>query len=482
MPTREIRWRGRILSVSFEDASTMGELRQQLSALTDVPSERQTLLLAGRRSRPGDDELASAILPGPGGPPVAMLGTPRALAAAQVAASAEAVTDDEGDLADGMGIAGPPPPPPPPPVPAAWRRVDAGGFGGFPFPAPGTIEDVVSVEEVEQDGDGDGDGDEGHTNGATLRLEDVDEMLGEAMCGREFVEKFEGKRLSVMAEERFMAAVTRSKADLKMLAVLLLDMGENGEGEGDAAGDSAKLFNQTLQKPAVADLLNDEFVVYAADLSPLADSGASLLRRLGLHALPAVLLLSDVGSGVAIVDMFAAAFYDGPDAAGQIASRLRETQIVFEFGYEAARARRIASEDREGLIGEQDAEFLASAAADRAREEAAAEELRQAAEAERHAEEEVEKATNSLPPIPEAGGARLAVRLPDGRRVDRRFDEGQTKVKDLFNWCVSLGVKGGSFALSVSFPRRTLSLKEHGSCSLEAAGLMPTAALLVDIL
>jgi FAS-associated factor 2 len=216
-------------------------------------------------------------------------------------------------------------------------------------------------------------------------------------------------------------------------------------------------------------------------VSPLTDGGRGLLRRLGLHALPAVLLLSDVGSGVVVVDMFAGAYYAGPGAAGQVAARLRETQAVFEFGYEAARARRVVSEDRHEIIGEQDAEFAASAAADRARGEALAEEARRAAEALRETEAEVEAARGRLPPPPKIGGARLAVRLPDGRRVDRRFAE-ETKVRDLFDWCITLGVKCGSFALSVSFPRRTLSLEEHGTCSLEAAGLMPTAALMVDIL
>jgi hypothetical protein len=96
--------------------------------------------------------------------------------------------------------------------------------------------------------------------------------------------------------------------------------------------------------------------------------------------------------------------------------------------------------------------------------------------------EEAERATRRLPAPPKEGGARLALRLPDGRRVDRRFDEMETRVRDLFDWCVSLGVRDGSFALSVSFPRRTLSLDEHGSRSLQAVGLVPTAVLLVDIL
>jgi UBX domain len=487
----QIRWRGRLVSLPTTPETTMADVRAALAGETDVPPARQTLLLAGRRDRPTDAELAADVLPP--GRAVTMLGTPRVAAAAAAAASAEAVTDDEGDLGDLTADAVPlaPPPPPPPPPRRVWRPEGGAPLpAGVPFPAPGTLDEVWSVGDSAEEDEAAGAEPRAQTNGAALRLEDVDEFLAPAACGSAFVERHAGGALRVLQEASFLKAVTASKAALKMLAVLLLDLHEPAGGEGGKSGtgaaesveSSVQFYRHTLQAPAVADVLNENFVTFAADCSPLPDTGAALLERLGLHSLPAVLLLSDVGSGVGIVDMFAASYYAGPLAAEQIMGRLLETQAVFEFGYEAARARRAASEDRGAIIAEQNAEFLASSAADRAREEAAAEELLRIADADRAAVEEAERATRRLPAPPKEGGARLALRLPDGRRVDRRFDEMETRVRDLFDWCVSLGVRDGSFALSVSFPRRTLSLDEHGSRSLQAVGLVPTAVLLVDIL
>jgi UBX domain len=87
----------------------------------------------------------------------------------------------------------------------------------------------------------------------------------------------------------------------------------------------------------------------------------------------------------------------------------------------------------------------------------------------------------ALPDEPVTGGARIAVRLPDGRRLDRRFD-GHHRIRDVFTWCISLGVRNGSFQLRLSFPKKAFTLDQDGDVTVEAAGLMPTAALNVDML
>jgi UBX domain len=492
-----VRWRGTTYSLHVTPETPMSTVRNELAALTAVPPSRQTFLLPGRRSRPADDEPLSNVFPSglPPSRPVTMLGsTPASQAAAD--APAPVLSDNEvlDDLAEAAAVVYVAPRPPPMPVPRrAWSE-----YAGPAFPAPGLVgSQIVDVEEVAQEA---ADAAEAivpeannyMTNGAALRLEDVDDGLSSALVGAQFAAAHLDGALTTSSALRFMTAVTESKAALKMLAVVLLDM---------STAPSQGFVADTLQAPPVAVMLNENFVVFAADVSALPGHGAALLGRLGLHSMPAVLLLSDVGSGVGIVDMFATDYYSSVQIADAVVSRLLETMVSFEFCYEAARARRAASNAREDIISKQDSRFAEAQAADRARAQAEEEATVAAAtttaekagaiaaaEAVILAEEaaavaEIKNAASLLPEQPEVGsGARVAVRLPDGRRVDRRFAVTDTSVNDIFNWCVSLGVRHGSFALSMSYPRKVLTLERDGPCSLEAAGLLPTAALLVDML
>lgn len=421
------------------------------------------------RGRAPDDATLASVWPSRG--PVAMLGTPKEDADRE--ALLEAVVENEEDeavLADGSVLFMPPPPTGAPALPQSVRP-EGWAAWEVPFPAPGTVESVIGVDEVSDEAGSSEEG-EGETNGAALTVEEIDGFLADGRAGRKFSERHVRKAgdggVEIVEEERFLGAVGKAKRELRMLVVVVLDM-EDEEGEGRRVWE-------LMESEMLAGVLNNRFLTAAVDMSPAKATAEKLLGRLGMHALPAVLLLSDIGCGVGIVDMFAPGFYGGEGAASRVSARLLETAEVFEFGYEAARARRVASFDREELIAEQDEAFAAVASADRARDDAR--DAKRAAE--ERAGEEKEAATQRLPVEPENGGARLAVRLPDGSRVDRRFDEERTRVRDLFDWCVSLGVRNGSFALSIAFPRKRLVLEEHGSCSLEAAGLSTGVALLVD--
>ena len=137
-----------------------------------------------------------------------------------------------------------------------------------------------------------------------------------------------------------------------------------------------------------------------------------------------------------------------------------------------------------------------SAAAEAA--EAKRAEVEEAAEVERRAvaehEEELERArvaaadaaaarrewrlcTASLvPPEPEYGGASVAVRMRDGRRIVRRF-EASSPLQLVADWVGGEAADMGAFALASHYPRRRL---EDLSQTLEALGMANGATLFVE--
>ena len=174
-----------------------------------------------------------------------------------------------------------------------------------------------------------------------------------------------------------------------------------------------------------------------------------------------------------------------PTSAHLAARALRDEQ---DDAYEASLA-----EDRAKAESAAVAEAAARAAAERqAAEAAAADEAsaRAAADAQAAAADaEVTEAAAAaaaaaaLPPEPAAGAPAsisVAVRLPDGARLTRRF-AASDPVASLYDFVVSARAPGaarGSFTLVSSFPRRAL---DPAAGSLAGAGLThPSEALLVE--
>mmetsp|Transcript_29139 Transcript_29139/g.113177 ORF Transcript_29139/g.113177 Transcript_29139/m.113177 type:complete len:261 (+) Transcript_29139:961-1743(+) len=160
--------------------------------------------------------------------------------------------------------------------------------------------------------------------------------------------------------------------------------------------------------------------------------------------------------------------------------------------------RRLHVEERDEarqLREQQDREYHETLEADRRREQAAKEAAEQAAEQERlkrEAEEEelrkraelVERREGkrvALGEEPEKGPGvtTIGLRLPDGKRVDRRFLVSD-KVAILFDWADINGVSIEHAALVSSFPRRTYQYPEDADKTLEEAGLSQGTMLLVE--
>ena len=144
------------------------------------------------------------------------------------------------------------------------------------------------------------------------------------------------------------------------------------------------------------------------------------------------------------------------------------------------------------MRNEQDWAYEESLRLDRAKEAAAAakreEEERAAAEAAAVAAVEAEAAAvaaeerskaiaaaaNALPDEPKAGEegvVDVAIRLPDGRRVRRRFAKTDP-LQAIFSFLVSAEhLEAGTYRLVAQFPRRSFENKAEGAPTLQDAGL-----------
>ncbi len=145
------------------------------------------------------------------------------------------------------------------------------------------------------------------------------------------------------------------------------------------------------------------------------------------------------------------------------------------------------------LMAQQDSEYAASLAADLAEEEESARrerahaELADAAaavEAERAYRRELRCARGeALPPEPASGDAdstRIVVRLPDGRRLQRRF--GQTEdFENVADWVGSQDVDGPNFELVSNIPRRVLTLEECQGRTLRDLDLLDAVLFVQEV-
>lgn len=152
-------------------------------------------------------------------------------------------------------------------------------------------------------------------------------------------------------------AIRASRSPAALLTVLLT-----------GAGPHSNTFLRSLTAAQLRSL-RPGILFWGCDLSPRDDAGAGLLQRLGLHALPAVVVLADVGGGgMGVVDMFDPTFV-GFDA---VSDRLASSEAALGGFLDHTRARMAAVTDREELLAEQDAAYEEAAAADAAAADAAA--------------------------------------------------------------------------------------------------------------
>lgn len=157
----------------------------------------------------------------------------------------------------------------------------------------------------------------------------------------------------------------------------------------------------------------------------------------------------------------------------------RHSQIL-----ETIRAQRVERESARILRQQQDEEFAASLEADRQKEREA-EEQRAREESERKRVENFQirraRKKEALGEEPEKGPgiATVVLRLPDGTRVGRRFEQGDV-VEKVFDWAEVNGVDIEVACLVISYPRRTLRYPEDANLTVRDAGLFPSCMLLLE--
>ncbi len=146
-------------------------------------------------------------------------------------------------------------------------------------------------------------------------------------------------------------------------------------------------------------------------------------------------------------------------------------------------ARASRARDRR-IIAEQDLEYQESLRADRERERLAREEQeRTELEEKRLQEREIrrrrKKETFGNEPEKGIGICSIMLRLPNGTRVQRRFGKDEF-LERVFDWaevnCVDIEVA----CLVSQYPRKRFRYPEDANVTLDAAGLFPSAALMLE--
>jgi len=233
--------------------------------------------------------------------------------------------------------------------------------------------------------------------------------------------------------------------------------------------------------------------VMALGLSVSTAAGLQLQQLLQLQALPCLALLQPTGSSTIALHFRA----QGPALLNLPVDRLlrmfREAHQQQQSALAEQMARQMEREEEAALRRSQEEEYEAALAADRERQEQQDMERRKAKEEEERAEaeerakeqkaeEEIGWAISLLQPEPEAGGTKLRFVLPSGAKLNRRFGKDETVAAlraFLFLHFKDNEIGITNIGMSTNFPRRTYS-EEDNDLSLEAAGLVPQAVIMVQ--
>jgi len=270
--------------------------------------------------------------------------------------------------------------------------------------------------------------------------------------------------------------------------------------------DTQRFCRDTLCDEVLVDFMRENLIVWGGDVTRSEAHAVSLALQ---HTTFPHLALVLAGAKPTLLSSF-----PGHCSPDELLHRLAQAVEDHSAALTAARRESEEMQYNRMLRAQQDAEFEASLAADRAREaareaqatqaaaelevtarsaqaEAAAaaaaeaariESKRAAAERARPMAARRELGSTSLPPEPASGDGivQLVVRLPDGKRLQRRFASGATSVEQLFDWVASHSVPlTTDFLLVTSHPRRVYVRSQQ---TLAGAGLEQAAALLVEIM
>lgn len=266
--------------------------------------------------------------------------------------------------------------------------------------------------------------------------------------------------------------------------------------------ESEVFCSQVLASPEVGAYVNANFVAWGGSVRD--GDARAFANGINVSAYPYVALLDSVsGSGTSLV-MSCEGFLDVDGLIGACEEALSSQNTSLD----SARARVAEADANRRLREEQEAAFAESLARDAARarevevqrereeaERARIAEEQRVAEEKKMREEEAERArletiesrrvekTKALklrdePQDGAEGVSKLAIRLPDGSRAERRFYSTDT-IADVYDFVDTLeDLDEAEYSLITNFPRRTFARGD--TVSLVDAGVHPNGALFVQ--
>ena len=298
-----------------------------------------------------------------------------------------------------------------------------------------------------------------------------------------------GVQMPDFVEVSHREALRMAQSQLKLLFVYL---------HSPQHSDSAGFCRDVLTHPEVLRTLGENFVCWGGDVHKT--DAYQLAERVSASTFPYVAVLSSMQDrwsllmacegAVGVEHLQALLVQVAEEQSGVMTAarvvrneqdesrRLREEQdAAYQASLEADAKREAEAAEREAAERAA-AERAAAAAAAQAEAEAAAaaEEKKRLANIARRREEKAAMLLKE-PPISSPGVCKVAVRLPDGSRQERRF-LGENTVGDVYNFVDTLEGLGEKYSLVSNFPRRVFSRDKEGGVTLVAAGLHPQAMLM----
>ena len=315
---------------------------------------------------------------------------------------------------------------------------------------------------------------------------EVDDPITSAIAFKEQFRADYGSQMPDFVETSHKEALRMAQHELKFLFVYL---------HSPSHADAPSFCRDVLTNPGVVSMLNDNFVCWGGDVRK--SDAFQLATGVVASTFPYVALLSSVNSHNRPSLVMAC---EGAVGVDHLLALLTQTMEEQSGTMTAARNTRAEHDEARRLREEQDLAYQASLEADARREMEAAEAAKAAEKAAKAAEEEAaakkaaeeERLRNIArrreekeaalrqkgePAADTPGVCKIAVKLPDGSRKDRRFLSEDT-VNDVFNFVDTLEGLGEKYSLVSNFPRRVYSRVEDAAVTLAEGGLHPQAMLM----
>jgi len=304
--------------------------------------------------------------------------------------------------------------------------------------------------------------------------------LDPASATTKFTQNFERQYGNVhpsFAEESYVHAFQRSKKEFKFVVIYL---------HSSQHQDTDEFCSQLVATETVSGFLNDHFIVWANDIR--SPEGYRLSQSLEASSFPFMAVVTNnYAGGMTMLDK-----WEGMINTEELMTRL--TNILERHGQILTNARiehetrdfdrRIREEQeeayQESLLADQERERMVNEERmrqdlDRARRE---QEERETMDRQRDRERRKEDLARSIapePPSDDRRAVRIAIRLPDGSRLQRRFSP-ESRVEAIYDFVDSQRVLS-EYDLVSSHPRQ---IYNDRTLTLSSVGLVGQSSLFVE--